>query len=135
MMMGELLTIVQLKLPVKIVLLNNGTLGFVELEMKASGFLDFGCDLTNPNFAALADSVGIKAIRVADPKELRQAATAILNHPGPALLEVMTPRQELVMPPITTVEQAKHFGLFMMKAVLDGRAGEIVDLAKANLQR
>jgi pyruvate dehydrogenase (quinone) len=135
MMMGELLTIVQLKLPVKIVLLNNGTLGFVELEMKASGFLDFGCDLTNPNFAMLAESVGIKAIRVADPKDLRQAATVILNHPGPALLEVMTPRQELVMPPTTTVEQAKHFGLFMMKAVLDGRAGELVDLAKANLQR
>jgi pyruvate dehydrogenase (quinone) len=135
MMMGELLSIVQLKLPVKIVLLNNGTLGFVELEMKASGFLDFGCDLTNPNFAVLAQSVGIKAIRVSDPKELRQAATEILNHPGPAMLEVMTPRQELVMPPTTTIEQAKHFGLFMMKAVLDGRATQIVDLAKVNLQR
>ena len=135
MMMGELLSIVQLKLPVKIVLLNNGTLGFVELEMKASGFLDFGCDLTNPNFAALAESVGIKAIRVSDPKDLRKAATEILNHPGPAVLEVMTPRQELVMPPTTTIEQAKHFGLFMMKAVLDGRAAQIVDLAKVNLQR
>jgi pyruvate dehydrogenase (quinone) len=135
MMMGELLTIVQLKLPVKIVLLNNGTLGFVELEMKASGFLDFGCDLTNPNFATLAESIGIKALRVADPKDLRRAATEILNQPGPALLEVMTPRQELVMPPTTTVEQAKHFGLFMMKAVLDGRATQLVDLAKANLLR
>jgi pyruvate dehydrogenase (quinone) len=135
MMMGELLSIVQLKLPVKIVLLNNGTLGFVELEMKASGFLDFGCDLTNPNFAVLAQSVGIKAIRVSDPKELRTAATEILNHPGPAMLEVMTPRQELVMPPTTTIDQAKHFGLFMMRAVLDGRATQIVDLAKVNLQR
>jgi pyruvate dehydrogenase (quinone) len=135
MMMGELLSIVQLQLPVKIVLLNNGTLGFVELEMKASGFLDFGCDLTNPNFAVLGQSVGIKAIRVSDPKELRKAATEILNHPGPAMLEVMTPRQELVMPPTTTLEQAKHFGLFMMKAVLDGRATQIVDLAKVNLQR
>jgi pyruvate dehydrogenase (quinone) len=135
MMMGELLSIIQLKLPVKIVLLNNGTLGFVELEMKASGFLDFGCDLTNPNFSALAQSVGIKAIRVSDPMELRKAATEIMNHPGPALLEVMTPRQELVMPPTTSIDQAKHFGLFMMKAVLDGRAAQIVDLAKVNLQR
>ncbi|HTB64703.1 MAG TPA: ubiquinone-dependent pyruvate dehydrogenase [Steroidobacteraceae bacterium] len=135
MMMGELLSINQLKLPLKIVLLNNGTLGFVELEMKASGFLDFGCDLINPNFATLAGSLGIKAVRVTDPKDLRKAATEILNHPGPALLEVMTPRQELVMPPTTTVDQAKHFGLFMMKAVLDGRATELVDLAKSNLQR
>jgi len=103
--------------------------------MKASGFLDFGCDLTNPNFAALAESIGIKALRAADPKDLRKAATEILNHPGPALLEVMTPRQELVMPPTTTVDQAKHFGLFMMKAVLDGRATQLVDLAKANLLR
>jgi pyruvate dehydrogenase (quinone) len=135
MMMGELLSIIQLKLPLKIVLLNNGTLGFVELEMKASGFLDYGCDLTNPNFATLAGALGIKAIRVADPKDLRQAATEILGHPGPAVLEVMTPRQELVMPPTTTIDQAKHFGLFMMKAVLDGRATELVDLAKSNLRR
>jgi pyruvate dehydrogenase (quinone) len=135
MMMGELLSIIQLKIPLKIVLLNNGTLGFVELEMKASGFLDFGCELTNPNFSILAESLGIKAVRVADPKDLRKAATEILNHRGPALLEVMTPRQELVMPPTTTIDQAKHFGLFMMKAVLDGRATELVDLAKANLQR
>jgi pyruvate dehydrogenase (quinone) len=135
MMMGEFLSIVQLKLPVKIVLLNNGTLGFVELEMKAGGFPDYGCDLTNPNFSALAESVGVKAIRVADPKDLRQAATEILAHPGPALLEVMTPRQELVMPPTTTVDQAKHFGVFMMKAVLDGRAAQLVDLAKVNLLR
>jgi pyruvate dehydrogenase (quinone) len=135
MMMGELLTIIQLKLPVKIVLLNNGTLGFVELEMKASGFLDFGCDLANPNFAALAESVGIKGIRVTDAKDLRKATTEILNHAGPAVLEVLTPRQELVMPPTTTIEEAKNFGLFMMKAVLDGRATQLVDLAKANLQR
>jgi pyruvate dehydrogenase (quinone) len=135
MMMGEFLSLVQLKLPVKIVLLNNGTLGFVELEMKASGFLDYGCDLANPNFSSLAVSVGIKAIRVSDPRELRRAATEILSYPGPAMLEVMTPRQELVMPPTTTIDQAKHFGLFMMKAVLDGRASQLVDLAKANLQR
>jgi pyruvate dehydrogenase (quinone) len=135
MMMGEFLSILQLKLPLKIVLLNNGTLGFVELEMKASGFLDYGCELTNPNFTKLAESLGIKALRVSAPKDLRSATAEILGHSGPALLEVMTPRQELVMPPTTTIDQAKHFGLFMMKAVLDGRAAQLVDLAKVNLQR
>jgi pyruvate dehydrogenase (quinone) len=135
MMMGEFISLIQLKLPVKIVLLNNGTLGFVELEMKAGGFLDSGCDLTNPNFSTMAQAIGIKALRVEDPQSLREAAAEILNHPGPAMLEVLTPRQELVMPPTTTIEQAKSFGLFMMKAVLDGRAGQLIDLAKSNLQR
>jgi pyruvate dehydrogenase (quinone) len=135
MMMGEFISLIQLKLPVKIVLLNNGTLGFVELEMKAGGFLDSGCDLTNPNFSTMAQAVGIKALRVEDPQSLREAAAEILKHPGPAMLEVLTPRQELVMPPTTTIEQAKSFGLFMMKAVLDGRAGQLIDLAKSNLQR
>jgi pyruvate dehydrogenase (quinone) len=135
MMMGEFLTLMQMKLPVKVVLLNNGTLGFVELEMKASGFLDSGCDLQNPNFAAMAQAMGVKAIRVESPQELRSAVEEALAHPGPALVEVMSARQELVMPPTTTLEEAKNFGLFMMKAVLDGRAAELIDLARVNIGR
>jgi pyruvate dehydrogenase (quinone) len=135
MMMGDFLTLLQLKLPVKIILLNNGTLGFVELEMKAGGFLDIGCDLQNPNFAAMAEAVGIKGIRVEKPHELRSALRAALEHDGPALVDVVTARQELVMPPTTTFGEAHKFGLFMLKAVLDGRAGELIDLAKVNLLR
>jgi len=135
MMMGDFLTLMQMKLPVKIILLNNGTLGFVELEMKASGFLDTGCDLQNPSFAAMAQAVGVKAVRVESPQHLRSAVEEALAHPGPALVEVMSARQELVMPPTTTLEQAKNFGLFMMKAVLDGRAHELIDLARVNLKR
>jgi len=135
MMMGDFLTLIQMKLPVKIILLNNGTLGFVELEMKASGFLDTGCDLQNPSFAAMAQAVGVKAVRVESPQQLRSAVEEALAHPGPALVEVMSARQELVMPPTTTLEQAKSFGLFMMKAVLDGRAHELIDLARVNLKR
>ena len=135
MMMGEFLTLMQMKLPVKVVLLNNGTLGFVELEMKASGFLDSGCDLQNPNFAAMAQAMGVKAIRVESPGELRAAVEEALAHPGPALVEVMSARQELVMPPTKTLEEAKNFGLFMVKAVLDGRAAELIDLARVNIVR
>jgi pyruvate dehydrogenase (quinone) len=135
MMMGDFLTLMQMQLPVKIILLNNGTLGFVELEMKASGFLDTGCDLQNPSFAAMAQAVGVKAVRVESPQHLRSAVEEALAHPGPALVEVMSARQELVMPPTTTLEQAKNFGLFMMKAVLDGRAHELIDLAHVNLKR
>jgi pyruvate dehydrogenase (quinone) len=135
MMMGDFITLLQLKLPVKIILLNNGTLGFVELEMKAGGFPDTGCDLQNPNFAAMAQAAGIMGIRVEKPLELHSAVREALEHDGPALVDVVSARQELVMPPVTTFEEAHKFGLFMLKAVLDGRAGELIDLAKVNLMR
>lgn len=135
MMMGEFVTLVQTGLPVKIVVLNNGTLGFVELEMKASGFLDAYCDLKNPNFAAMAEAMGIKAIRVEAPHELEAAVKEILAHDGPALLDVVTARQELVMPPKANLEEAHKFSLFTLKAILDGRARELIDLAKVNLTR
>lgn len=135
MMMGDFLTLMQMKLPVKIILLNNGTLGFVELEMKANGFLDTGCDLQNPSFAAMAQSMGVKGIRVESPASLRPAVVEALAHPGPALVEVLSARQELIMPPATTLEEAQKFGLFMMKAVLDGRGRELIDLAQVNLRR
>jgi pyruvate dehydrogenase (quinone) len=135
MMMGEFVTLIQTGLPVKIVVLNNGTLGFVEMEMKASGLLDFGCDLKNPNFAAMAEAMGIKSVRVEAPQDLRAAVREVLDHDGPGLLDVVTARQELVMPPKATLEEAHHFGMFTLKAVLDGRAGQLIDLAKVNLKR
>jgi pyruvate dehydrogenase (quinone) len=135
MMMGEFVTLLQHDLPLKLVVLNNGTLGFVEIEMKASGFLDTGVDLKNPNFAAMAQAMGIKGVRVEAPQDLRAAMQEVLNHDGPALLDVVTARQELVMPPTTTLDEAHKFGTFMIKAVLDGRAGELIDLAKTNLRR
>ena len=135
MMMGEFVTLIQTGLPVKIILLNNGTLGFVELEMKAGGFVDTGCDLKNPNFAAMAEAMGIKGIRVEHPQDLRAALTEALAHDGPALVDVVSARQELVMPPVTTPDEAYHFGMFMVKAVLDGRGTQLIDLAKVNLTR
>jgi pyruvate dehydrogenase (quinone) len=135
MMMGDFITLTQLGLPVKVIVLNNGTLGFVEMEMKASGFLDTGCDLKNPNFALMADAVGVRGIRVEKPQELKAAIAAALAHKGPVLVDVVSARQELAMPPKTTLDQAYHFGMFMMKAVLDGRASELIDLAKVNISR
>jgi pyruvate dehydrogenase (quinone) len=135
MMMGEFLTLIQTGLPVKVVVLNNGTLGFVEMEMKAGGFLDTGCDLKNPNFAAMANAIGIKGIRVEHPTQLEGALREAFGYPGPALVDVVSARQELVMPPSTTSDQTYHFGLFMLRAVMDGRGHELIDLAKVNLFR
>jgi pyruvate dehydrogenase (quinone) len=79
--------------------------------------------------------MGVKGFRVEKPQELRSAIQAALAHEGPALVDVVSARQELAMPPKTTLDQAYHFGMFTMKAVLDGRAKELIDLAKTNLSR
>ena len=134
MLMGDFITLTQMGLPVKVIVLNNGTLGFVELEMKATGFLDTAVALKNPDFAAMAQAMGIKGIRVEDPLKLEGAVRAVLAHDGPALLDVVSARQELVMPPRATFEQAAHFSLFAIKAVMDGRATELIDLARTNLR-
>ena len=135
MLMGDLLTIRERKLPVKIVVYNNGALGFVELEMKATGLLPTGTTLDNPDFAQMARAIVIHGIRVEDPAELPGAVREALAHDGPALLDVVVNRQELAMPPTITAEQAKGFTLFMARAVISGRGDEVLDLAKSNLWR
>jgi pyruvate dehydrogenase (quinone) len=135
MLLGDLLTLHQLKLPVKLVVFNNSSLGFVELEMKAAGLVDYGTDLVNPNFAKLAESANVFGVRVEKPEELRPALTEALAHDGPALVEVVVNRQELSMPPTISLDQALGFGLYMIRAILSGRGDEVIDLAKTNLMR
>ena len=135
MLLGELLSLRQLNLPVKLVVFNNSALGFVELEMKAAGLVDFATELVNPNFAQLAESAGVLGLRVEKPEDLRTAIQEALSHDGPAMVEVLVNRQELSMPPTITAEQVKGFSLYMMRAVLSGKGDEVVDLAKSNLFR
>ena len=135
MLLGDLLTLHQLDLPVKVVVFRNDSLSFVELEMKAGGFLDFGVDLKNPDFAALARAAGLLGLKAETAKDVRPMLKEAFEHDGPALVEVFVHRQELSMPPTITLEQATGFGMFMLKAVLSGRGDEIVDLAKVNLFR
>jgi pyruvate dehydrogenase (quinone) len=135
MLMGDVLSLKQLKLPVKVVVFNNGSLAFVAMEMKASGYLDSGTDLDNPNFAAMAEAIGIRGTRVEHPAELDGAIRASLAHDGPALLDVVTAKHELVMPPKIQFEQAKGFSLFMLKAIINGRGDEVMELAQTNLRR
>jgi pyruvate dehydrogenase (quinone) len=133
MLMGDLITLKQRNIPVKIVVFNNGVLGFVALEMKAAGFLETGVDLDNPDFSAVARAVGIHGIRVEDPGELPAAVSNILNHDGPALLDVVTAKHELSMPPTIGAEQVKGFSLWLLRAVMSGRGDTVLDLAKTNL--
>ena len=125
----------QLKLPVKVIIFNNGTLGFVELEQKAAGYLDFGVELDNPDFAAMAGAIGIKGIRIEEPGDVERGIGEALAHDGPVVVDIVVNRQELSLPPKITAEMAKGFGLFMVKAVMSGRGDEVLDLARTNLWR
>jgi pyruvate dehydrogenase (quinone) len=133
MLMGDLLTAVQEKIPIKIAVFDNSALGFVELEMKIEGLLDAYTKLENPDFARVAKAIGFHARRVERAEALEGAVRDWLAEPGPALLDVVTSRLELVRPP--TVQAAHIFGtgLYSAKAVLGGRAGDVWDLVTENL--
>jgi len=135
MLMGDLLTLKQHDLPVKLIVFKNGSLAFVELEMKAAGLLDFGTHLHNPDFTKIAEGAGLIGLRAETPDQVEPMIAQALKHDGPALVEVLVSRQELSMPPTITLEQAKGFSLFMMRAVLSGRGDEVIDLARVNLVR
>ena len=135
MLMGDLLSLRQLKTPVKIVVFKNDSLAFVELEMKAAGIVDFGTDLENPDFAKMAEAAGVLGLTAESADEVRPKIAEALRHDGPALVQVPVSRQELSMPPTITLEQVKGFSLFTLKAVMSGRGDEIIDLAKVNLLR
>ena len=135
MLMGDFLSLAQLGLPVKVVVFNNGALGFIELEQKSTGFLPFGTEFNNPNFAAMAEAVGVRGIRIEDPGEVEAGIAAALANHGPVLIDAVVNRTELAMPPAVTMEMAKGFTLYMVKAVINGRADEVIDLARTNLWR
>jgi len=135
MLFGELITLMQNKLPVKVVVFNNSSLNFVELEMKAAGIVNFGTELENPNFAAVAQAMGMFGRRVEQPGDLDAALRDAFAHPGPAVIDVVTARQELSIPPAITVEQAKGFSLYAIRTILAGRADELLDLVSTNVAR
>ena len=135
MLLGDLLTLRQVEAPVKVIVFKNDSLAFVELEMKAAGMLNFGTELANPDFAKLADAAGIWGLTASSSEQVQPMIAQALAHEGPALVEVCVHRQELAMPPTISLNQMAGFGLFMLKAVLNGRGDQIVDLTKVNLFR
>ena len=134
MLLGELLTLRQMQLPVKIVVFNNGALGFVELEMKAAGIPTFATDLLDPDFTGIARAAGLFGARVEKASDLEDALRAAFAHDGPALVDVRTARQELSLPPKLTYEQIKGFTLYATRTVLSGEGSELVELTKSNLR-
>jgi pyruvate dehydrogenase (quinone) len=134
MLLGELITLRQQRLPVKIVVFNNGALSFVELEMKAAGIVTYGTDLDNPDFAGIARAAGLSGTRVTAADELEGALKEAFEHDGPALVDVHTARHELSLPPKLTYGQIKGFTLYATRTILSGGGEELFELTKTNLR-
>jgi len=132
MLLGDLATITQYKLPVKIIVFNNRSLGMVKLEMEVAGLPDWQTDMHNPDFAMVAQAMGIKGITVRDPDEVKQAIREAFMFDGPALINIMTDPNALAMPPKIEFEQVKGMALSMSKLILNGRMDEVLDTVKAN---
>jgi len=134
MLLGELITLRQQRLPVKVVVFNNGSLSFVELEMKADGIVTYGTELDNPDFAGIARATGLHAAHVEKSDELEDALRDAFAHDGPALVDVRTVRYEMALPLKLTYDQIKGFTLYATRTILSGEGHELVELAKTNLR-
>ena len=134
MLLGDLLTLHQEGLPVKVVIFNNGVLGMVALEMQVAGLPEFGTDLVEHDLAGMAAAAGIHAIRVERHDEVEAGLRELLAHDGPALCDVKTDPEALSMPPKISLDQAEGFALTMIKKSLNGHIDEVLSTAKANLR-
>jgi pyruvate dehydrogenase (quinone) len=134
MLMGELLTVALHRLPVKIIVFNNSSLGMVRLEMLVDGLPNFETDHAPVDFAAVARAAGIHAARVTDPFAIRNAIAEALEHPGPALVDLVTDPNALSLPPHITAAQVRGFALAASKIVLTGGVGRMIDMARSNLR-
>lgn len=134
MLMGELLTVKLHELDTKILVFNNSSLGMVKLEMLVEGLPDHGTDHEDVDYAAIAEGVGIGAVRITDPKKLKKQLAAALATPGPVLIDVVTDPDALSMPPKITAQQIRGFATASTKVVLGGGVGRMVDMAASNLR-
>jgi pyruvate dehydrogenase (quinone) len=135
MLLGEVLTTIQEDLPIKIVVYDNGKLGFVELEQKSEGLIPTYTDLKNPDFGKVAEAMGLWGRTVTDAGELETAVQEWLSQPGPAVLNVKVMPMELVMPPFTAIGPAYGMALYSIKAVLHGKAGDVFEMIEENFPK
>ncbi|MGI4728014.1 MAG: thiamine pyrophosphate-dependent enzyme [Janthinobacterium lividum] len=132
MLLGDLATIVQYKLPIKMVVFNNKSLGMVKLEMEVAGLPDWQTDMINPDFAAVAAAFGIKGLTINNPENLEQTIQQAFAAEGPVLVNVMTDPNALSMPPEIEFKQVKGMALAMGKMIMDGKIVEVLDTVKSN---
>ena len=134
MTMGDILTITQYNLPIKLVVFDNSALGMVKLEMETAGMPDFQTDLKNPNFAKMAEAIGIMGVRIENPADLSSGIKKALEASGPALIDVVTDANALSIPSHADRSQAVGFALAMGKMVLSGNIEEVVATIEGNIR-
>jgi len=134
MLMGDLLTLTQHNLPIKVLLFNNGVLGMVKLEMETAGMPDYQTDLKNPNFAKVAEAMGIMGVRIENPADVTSGLKKALQHSGPALIDVVTDPNALSIPSHADRSQAVGFALAMGKMILSGNIEEVVATIEGNIR-
>lgn len=132
MLLGDLATIHQYKLPVKIIVFNNRSLGMVKLEMEVAGLPDNQTDMVNPDFAMVAMAMGFRGITVNEPDNLESALTEAFAINGPVLVNVMTNPDSLAMPPKIEWKQMAGYTTTMTKLLLGGKMDEVLDTVKSN---
>jgi pyruvate dehydrogenase (quinone) len=134
MLLGDLMTISQYQIPVKIIIFNNRVLGMVKLEMRVEGYMDWQTDMVNPDFVKLAEAMNIKAWEAKEPKDVESALSNGFKHKGPAIINIFTDPNALAMPPSLNFEQVKGFATSMAKMMVNGKFAEIVDTTKSDLK-
>lgn len=134
MLLGDLMTISQYKIPVKIIVFNNRALGMVKLEMRVQGYMDWQTDMVNPDFVKLAEAMSIAAWEVKEPKDVEATLTEAFQHDGPALINIFTDPNALAMPPTIKLKEIKGFAESMSKLMVNGKTAEIVSTAKTDLK-
>jgi len=132
MMLGDLMTIVQYQLPVKIIVFNNRTLGMVKLEMEVAGIPDLETDMLNPDFTKVAEAMGMPGITITDPGEVRSEIEKAFLMDGPVLVTVQTDPNALAMPPKIEFDQMKGYALYMGKMMFTGRKDEVFNMISSN---
>lgn len=132
MLLGDLATVVQYNLPIKIIVFDNRSLGMVKLEMEVAGLPDWQTDMYNPDFATVALAMGMKGVSVNDPEEVEDSIRMALSHEGPVLVHVKTNPNSLAMPPKIEFSQMKGYAVTMGKLMLNGRMDDVFDTIKSN---
>lgn len=134
MLLGDLATIVQYKLPVKLIVFDNRALGMVKLEMEVASLPDYETDMYNPDFAAVATAMGMKGYTVDKPEDVEKTLKEALLTEGPVLVNIKTDPNALAMPPKVEFAQMKGFATSMVKLVMNGRFNEVIDTARSNMK-
>ncbi|MCL5129321.1 thiamine pyrophosphate-dependent enzyme [Algibacter sp. L4_22] len=132
MLLGDLATIKQYNLPIKLIVFNNRSLGMVQLEMQVEGLPNNETDMVNPNFEMIAEAMGFRGISVTKPEDVKQSLEEAFAHNGPVLVSVFTNPQALAMPPKMEFDQMKGYALSMSKMILSGRMDEVLEMVKTN---